>query len=300
MDRLGFIGLGNMGAPMAKNLLEKFGALKVYNRSRGICEKFARMGAEPAADAGELARGTDVIFLSLPGPAEVKEVMEILLENGRSGQRIVDFSTVDPATSRTLSRKAQKMGIFYVDVPVSGGGAGAARAALSLMIGAGEGEMREAGLMPYLETVGNVFHFIGSRGGGSAIKLINNYMSFTAQVINGEAILMADHLGIPLDIFYDVVTTSSGSNNILKAKMEKVKNRDLSPGFALDLVMKDLELARGLCQDCKILNFTLNTAIQFYRTAQQLGYGDKDSSGVIHMIRGLIPAPDAEENTGEE
>jgi 3-hydroxyisobutyrate dehydrogenase len=158
------------------------------------------------------------------------------------------------------------------------------------MIGATKQEIAHAGLMPSLEAVGNVLHFIGKRGGGSAIKIINNFLAFTAQVMNGEAILMADHLGIPLEAFYDVVQSSSGANAILGAKMAKVKAGDLGPGFVIDLVLKDLELARQLCQDSGIANFTLNTGIQFYRMAQQLGYGKNDSSSVIKMIRELEPA----------
>lgn len=293
--KAGFIGLGNMGAPMAENVLKKFGSLVVYNRSQTRCRELEEKGATIAANVGALAEQTDVIFLSLPGPAEVNEIVagpDGLLANSRPGQYIIDYSTVAPLTSRQMAEAAAAKDVTYIDIPVSGGGVGAAKGALSLMVGATREEITNAGLMPYLEAVGNVFHFIGKRGGGSAVKIINNYMSFTAQVINGEAILMADHLGIPLDTFYDVVLSSSGANEVLKAKMGKVKNNDLEPGFVIDLVLKDLELARQLCQDCSIANFTLNTGIQFYRMAQQLGYGKKDSSSVIKVIREIQPASD--------
>lgn len=289
----GFIGLGNMGAPMAENILKKFGSLVVFNRTRARCEPIAAMGAEIAENVGDLAEKCDLIFLSLPGPKEVTEVVagpDGLLTHSRPGQIIVDFSTLAPLDSRKMAEAAEEKGVTYIDVPVSGGGAGAAKGALSLMIGATEEEIQEAGLLPYFETVGNVFHYMKGRGNGSTIKIINNYMSFTAQIINGEAILMADHLGISLDDFYKVTTTSSGNNMILGAKMNKVKTGDLKPGFVIDLVMKDLELARQLCQDCQISNFTLNTGIQFYRLAQQLGYGQNDSSSVIKVIRELEPA----------
>lgn len=289
MDRkIGFIGLGNMGFPMAKNMLEKFGNLIVYNRSQAKCKELESMGARIASNAVELCKNADIIFLSLPGPKEVKEV--ILGENGllstsHSGQIIVDFSTVAPSTNLEIVEKLSPIGVTYIDVPVSGGPIGVVRATLSLMIGATEEEIDKLGLKPYFEAIGSTFHYIGKRGGGSAIKIINNYMSFVAQVINGEAMLMADSLGIPLETFYQVTTTSSGNNAILNAKMNKVLNNDEEPGFALDLVLKDLELARQLCQDESIPNFTLNTGIQFYREAQRLGYGKKDSSTVIKVIR---------------
>ena len=237
-----------------------------------------------------MAELADTVFLALPGPAEVLEITAGptgLLTYGRPGLRIVDFSTVAPQTSRQMSTAAAVKGMTYIDVPVSGGGAGAAKGTLALMIGATKQEISDAGLMPSLEAVGNVFHFIGQRGGGSAVKIINNFMAFTAQVMNGEAILMADHLGIPLETFFDVVLSSSGSNAVLAAKKDKVKNGDLNPGFVIDLVLKDLELARQLCQDSGIANFSLNIGIQFYRMAQQQGYGKNDSSSVIKMIRDL-------------
>jgi len=287
---LGFIGLGNMGFPMAKNLLTRFERLMVFNRSQEACIALAEKGAMVAESVAELAGYTDIIFLSLPGPIEVEEIVSGsngLLANSKSGQYIIDFSTVAPSTTKKMVELALEKGVTYIDIPVSGGGVGAEKGELSLMIGATKKEIKQANLIIYLETVGNTFHFIGNRGGGSAIKIINNYMSFTAQVINGEAILMADQLGISMDTFYDVVLSSSGANAILSAKMNKVKNNDLEPGFVVDLVLKDLELARQLAQDSQIPNFTLNTGIQFYRKAQKLGYGKKDSSSVIKVIREL-------------
>lgn len=289
----GFIGLGNMGMPMAANMLRKFGSFIVYNRSRGKSELLAQEGAAIADDLGAMAEATDLIFLCLPGPKQVAEIVPQLLAHGKPGLLIVDFSTIAPADSQRMYAMAVERGMNYIDIPVSGGGAGAAKGALSLMIGATEAEISDLNLMPWLETIANKFYYMDNRGSGSAIKIINNYMAFTAQVINGEALLMADRLGISVDKFYDVTTHSSGNNMILGAKMNKVKQGDLTPGFATDLVLKDLELARQLCQDGSIPNFTLNTGIQFYRMAQLLGHGKDDSSSVIQVIR-EINAPKAE------
>ncbi len=282
---VGFIGLGNMGFPMADNLLKKEGTIVVFNRTAERCLPLVEKGAVQAASAGEVAQKADIIFLSLPGPAQVDEVVRELVENGHAGSRIVDTSTVSPKLNREMAELAAGKGITYVDVPVSGGPAGAAGSKLSLMIGASEEEFTGLGLKPYTDMIGDKYFFMGARGNGSAIKLINNFMSFAAQAINGEALAMADALGIPVDAFYEVTTKSSGSNMILGAKMPKIKNADYKPGFALDLVIKDLELARQLCQDAGIANFTLNTALQWYRIAQAKGAGREDSSAVIRVIR---------------
>ena len=284
---IGMIGLGNMGYPMAENLLKKEGRLLVYNRTASRCAPLAEKGAEVLGSPAEMGARADVIVLSLPGPAQVEEVVSALLENGRDGQIILDTSTVDPALSVRLSDRAKQKGIIYVDVPVSGGPAGAAAARLSLMIGGTEEEIAALDVKQYLDTFGSKYFYTGKRGGGNAVKIINNFMAFAAQVINGEAIAMADALGIDLDTFYDVTTQSSGNNMILGAKMAKVKAGDEKPGFATDLVVKDLELARQLCQEVQVPNWSLNTALQFYRLSQRQGHGKDDSSVVIRTIREL-------------
>jgi 3-hydroxyisobutyrate dehydrogenase-like beta-hydroxyacid dehydrogenase len=283
--KVGFIGLGHMGTPMAENLLKQEGSIIVYNRTASKCDRFVKEGAEAAASIAEISEKADIIFLSLSGPIQVETVVSELIANGKEGQIIVDTSTVSPKTNLDAVRAAKEKKIIYIDVPVSGGPAGAEKGTLSLMIGAEETEIESLGLKPYLKAFGSKFFYIGRRAGGTAIKLINNFMAFSAQVINGEALAMADSLGIDQDTFYDVTTQSSGNNMILKAKMNKIKTDDFQPGFALDLVMKDLELARQLCQDEQIPNYSLNIAIQAYRLAQKQGAGSQDSCAVIHSIR---------------
>lgn len=289
MAKVGFIGLGNMGYPMAENMLAEFGNLTVFNRSKTKAEILKGKGAEIAESPGALAEAVDVIILALPGPKEVEDI--VAGENGilsvaKCNLKIIDTSTISPVTSEKIHNLCNAQGTYYVDCPVSGGPAGAAKSSLTVMIGASEEEIDGQGLMPYLNVIGSSFHYIGKIGGGSSVKIINNYIAFTTQVVNGEALLMADTLGIPASVFYQVTASSSGNNAILKAKMDKVLNGDISPGFALDLAVKDLELARQLCQDIKVPNFTLNTGIQFYRDAQRKGYGQDDSCSVIKIIRG--------------
>ena len=285
MSKIGFIGLGNMGFPMAENLLKVAGALIIYNRTASKCAPLVEKGAIQAAGPEEVATRSDVIFLSLPGPKQVEEIGSVLIDRGRAGQIILDTSTVSPALNVRLAERAKAKGISYVDVPVSGGPAGAAAGKLSLMIGATEEELAALDVKRYLDVIGDKFFYIGKRGTGNAIKLINNFMAFSAQVVNGEALAMADALGIDVDTFYDVTTHSSGNNMILGAKMAKVKHGDMKPGFATDLVVKDLELARQLCQEAELPNFSLNSALQFYRLAQTNGHGKDDSSSVIATIR---------------
>ena len=282
---VGFLGLGNIGSHMAEHLIKKPGRYIVYNRTSAKCEPFAAMGAAVAATVRDIAEQSDVLFLSLPGPAQVEKEAETLLASGRTGQVILDTSTVSPKLNKELAAAFREKGITYLDMPISGGIAGAIQGTLSLLIGATEEEFDSLGLREYTDRIGDKYFFMNQRGGGNAIKLINNFMAFTTQVINAEAIAMADAMGISLDDFFKVTTRSTGNNHLLSTKMDKIKSGNYRPDFTTDLVVKDLELARQLCQDYQVPNFSLNNAVQFYRLAQAKGHGADDSSSVVAVIR---------------
>ena len=200
---------------------------------------------------------------------------------------MLDTSTISPELSREMAAAADEKNMHYIDCPVSGGPAGTARGTLSIMIGCEEEPFVSQGWKEVTDAFAKTYFFMKNPGMGSAIKLINNFMAFSAQVINGEALSMADALGISATDFYAVTTASSGNNMILKAKMNKVLSGDRKPGFATDLVVKDLELADDLCHDAKVPAIMLNNALQMYRLGQAKGYGSDDSSAVIGMIRQL-------------
>lgn len=283
--RIGFIGLGNIGSHMAEHLMKKEGEYTVYNRTMAKCEPFVAKGAKAAGSVSEIADKSDIIFVSLPGPAQVEKVGAELLENCREGQVILDTSTVSPKQSKELAAAFEKNGVIYIDMPISGGIGAAAQGTLSLLIGATEDEFDGLGLREYTDRIGDKYFFMKQRGAGNAIKLINNFLAFSTQIINAEAITMADSLDISLDDFFKVTTRSTGNNHLLSTKMDKIKSGIYRPDFTTDLVVKDLELARQLCQDYQVPNFSLNSAVQFYRLAQAKGHGADDSSSVVAVIR---------------
>ena len=285
---VGFIGLGNMGRPMAANLIGTCQRLLVCDHHQENMDALRAKGAEIELDCARMAREADVIFLSLPAPKQVREAVQGpdgLLAHGHAGQYIIDTSTVDTTTSRELAGEAAGLGIIYIDAPVSGGGHNAAAGTLTFMLGARGEEL--APVLPLIQAMGKTLHYMGRRGGGSAIKIINNFMCFAIQIVNAEALVMADHVGMTFDEFFAVVDTSSGGNTGLRAKREKLRRDDIEAAFTVDLVIKDLELAVQICRDCGIPNFTLNFALQWYRMAQYNGYAKKDSTSVIRLIRGL-------------
>jgi 3-hydroxyisobutyrate dehydrogenase-like beta-hydroxyacid dehydrogenase len=285
---LGFIGLGNMGRPMAANLTAVCDQLLVLDHHEENMEALCVRGAVRARDYAEIAEKAEVIFLSLPDGSCSREAVageNGLLARGHRGQYILDTSTVDIATSRDLHKAAEGRGIIYLDAPVSGGVKKAADGTLTFMVGASEEELKP--ILPYVKALSGTIHYMGKIGSGTAIKIINNYMSFATQIVNAEALVMADEMKISFDDFYQVVSTSSGGNTGLSSKKDKIRSQDLSASFTVDLAVKDLELAAQICREARIPNFTLNNAIQWFRLAQNNGFSKDDVTSVIYLIRSL-------------
>lgn len=284
-QKVGFIGLGNMGAGMAKNILTTGDPVMLFDMVEEKLKSFEGTGAQLAAGIDQIAKECDVIIFSLPAPPHVKSVMDTIIANGHGGQTVLDMSTVGPDTSKEMHAAAAEKGITYIDCPVSGGKVGAEAGNLTIMVGATEEEA--ASVAKYLEVMSKQIYYMGAIGGGTSIKLINNFMSFSMAVINAEAINMAEHMNIPLEKFYEVILNSSGGNNNLKGKKPKVLAHDLSANFTVNLVVKDLELAADLCRKAGIPNFSANNAIQWFRLAQAMGYAEKDASSLVYIFRDL-------------
>lgn len=286
--KAGFIGLGHMGNGMSKNVLKANGQLLVSDLSEEAKALLKAEGADVAADNVEVAKECDVIFLSLPAPAHVRGVVagpNGLLDNAKEGAFIIDLSTVDSTTSEDMAAAAAEKGITFIDIPVSGGVAGAQKGTLAMMAGCKEEEV--APIRNLLDAIGKTV-FIGNRGGGSTMKLINNFMAFTHLVADAEGIIMADKLGIPTETYFDVVLNASGYDKPLEGKKAKILSEDYSPNFAIDLVVKDLNLAAEVCKDKKIPNGTLNLALQYYRAAQARGLGQMDTITIVDMLRKIV------------
>jgi len=295
--KIGFIGLGTMGMPMAKNILKAGQPMMVFDLVEEKTDYMKALGAEVAVDNAQLAKECDIIFLSLLMPEIVESVVNGpngLLENSHQGQRIVDTSTNSYRQSIRLSEIAEKKGVMYMDLPVSGGAGRAADGTLSLVAGASEPEIDEAGLKPLFDKMGSKIHYGGKRGAGVGLKILNNMLSKAILFADGEAVMMAEHMGIPFETLYDVISTSSSQNEILRIKKEHIENHEYSPSaksyFPIKGTMKDLNLARELGEDLGVASFGCSNAIQWYRMAMKNGYSDKDSSAIVEFLRELHPA----------
>ena len=292
--KAGFIGLGTMGLPMAKNILKANGQLLVADLVDAPKEEMKSLGADVAVDNDQVCAECDVIFTSLPNHKVVEPVLNSLIENGRAGQYIVDTSTNTYRMCQELKEKADAKGIHYVDSPISGGAARALAGDLSVMTGATEEEMEKSGVKPLLESIAREVHYTGKTGNGLALKILNNMLSKSILYADAEAILMADHLGIPFEVFYNVIQSSSSQNEIFRIKKEHIQNNEYGKSnksySPITMSLKDLKAARELSDDLGIANFGCNNCIQWYEMGMQRGYEEQDSSSIVGLLRELQPA----------
>lgn len=285
---VGFVGTGNMGFPMARNILKAGHQLTVWDVRPEATAELERLGATRARDLKSLAETVRVTCTSLPNDAIVQAVVlgeagrEGLLAGARSGDVIFDLSTVSPGSTRRLAAQALERGVRLIDAPVSGSVSGAAAGTLAVMIGATADVV--GAYESVLKAIGTSLFNLGEVGRGNTLKLLNNLVALTNQAVLCEAMALADRLGVPRQMVGDVIGKSSGASFILERKLAAVVKHDYSPGFFVDLAHKDLGLALDLAAEAGARADLVKQARQLYAEASKAGFGKMDSSGVLAML----------------
>lgn len=243
--RIGFVGLGNMGLPMSMQLLKAGYDVYGKNRSKGKEEILAENGGKIADSFAQLAQEMDVVITCLPMPADVEQVYlgaDGLVQAAKPGLILIDCSTVSPETSKKLYNAASEAGLHFIDAPVSGGTTGAASGTLSIMVGGQESTYNQ--VLPVLEAMGKQVHYVGEAGSGSAVKLINQLMVGIHTQAVSEALVLAEQFGIDLDLLFSILNHSFAQSKILERHYTQfIASQSYTPGFALPLLSKDLNLA---------------------------------------------------------
>jgi len=288
--KVGFIGLGAMGKPMAKRLLDASFELFVYDRSGEQAAELGPDGAISCVSPAEVAEKACVTLLSLPNSTIVSQVVageNGVLSTASAGDIIVDLSSVNPGCSRNLATAAGKKGVGYIDAPVSGGVAGAAAGSLTIMVGGKEDNLEKAG--PILNVLGkNVVH-VGDVGAGDAIKIVNNMILGSNMAILAEALVLGKKLGLSGTVMSEIIGQGSGKSYVLDAKLEKfILSGNFEPGFAVDLQHKDLGLALDAAKDAGVPVPMGAFATQLFEMARAKGLGSKDMSAVIQIWEDLV------------
>jgi 3-hydroxyisobutyrate dehydrogenase-like beta-hydroxyacid dehydrogenase len=289
---VGFVGTGNMGRPMATNVLKAGHQLTVYDARPEATEPLEALGARRAADLPALAREVRVTLTSLPNEAIVERVVlggpdgPGLLAGARPGDAIFDLSTVSPESTRRVAGRAAERGVRLIDAPVSGSVSGAVAGTLAIMIGARADAVRE--YEPVLRAMGPNLFYLDELGRGNILKLLNNFVALTNQATLCEALALADRLGVDRKTVGQVLGKSSGASFILERKLAALAARDYRAGFFVDLALKDLTLALGLVERAGARSSVAREAARLYAEASQAGFGTLDSSGLLKLLE---PSP---------
>jgi len=297
MANVAFIGLGNMGGPMAGNLLKAGHAVTVFDLSQAALDHMREAGASIAGTAAEAATGKDYVISMLPAGKHVAATYlgDGMKDNGllsilTSATTVLDCSTIDAATAREVGQAAAKLGIGFMDSPVSGGVAAAAAGTLAFMCGGDAATFEKARLI--LKDMGkNIFH-AGPAGAGQVAKGCNNMLLAIHMIGTCEALEMGARNGLDPKVLSEIMLASSGRNwslevyNPYPGVMPNVPaSNDYKPGFMVDLMVKDLGLAMEIAQQCGVDNTMGQLARELYGRHQQDGSGQKDFSSILRKLQ---------------
>ena len=269
--RIGYVGLGAMGKPMAKNLVRAGYSVSVYNRTAAKTEELAAMGASVAATPKDLAGNCQVIIVNVSNSPEVEEVVlgkEGAIQNGRPGTVIIDMGTSYPSSTLKICRSLEEKGMEMLDAPVSGGVKGAQEATLAIMVG-GKKEVFEH-CRAILESMGKNVIYLGGIGSGHITKAINNFVSAAAVTALAEALVMAKKAGLSPSMVLEVLKVSSArSYAVEQALPQFVVSRKFDAGFLLGLMKKDLNIFASLGDDYQTPMFLGNLVHELWEVASR-------------------------------
>jgi 3-hydroxyisobutyrate dehydrogenase len=280
---IGFIGLGLIGRPMAKNLVKAGYQVVVWNRTRSKCEEFAALGAKVAASAREAAATADVLFTVVSDPPALESVLwgEGALEALRRGNVLVDSSTVSPALARRVAAACRDRGVEFLDAPITGGTWGAEKGELVFMVGGEAATL--ARVEPVLGAMGKKWFHLGPHGAGQTIKLAMNLLLALEVQALAEALALVAGAGIPAENLIGVMQASMARAAVLDVKAPMILKQDYTPSFPLRLMHKDLGLALDLANQVGVPLPACAAAREVYSAVKGAAREDLDYSAVARF-----------------
>ena len=284
--KMGLVGLGQMGSAMAKRLLAQGHALTVYNRSAGLAAQFAAMGAAVAPDLKTLAATVDIVFTVVSDSADVEAVVlgqGGLLSGAHADTLIVDCSTIDPQVSLKVGDAVRQAGFAMMDAPIGGRPAQAEQGKLTFMVGALAKDLER--VRPVLEQLGSRVVFCGAPSMGITMKVVNNLLSQSVQLMDLEAMALGMKAGLQPEVMLEVLTSTAADNAPLRTRLpDSVLTGKYAPGFLAQLAHKDQGLGHSLAARLGVPLFTLGQARQIYSIALTQGLGQGPSEIVAQVV----------------
>lgn len=284
-QRLGYIGLGLMGKPIARNLLKAGFQLTVHNRSQPPVDELVAEGAERANTPQEVAEGSDIVFTNLPDSLDVETVVlgtNGILEGSRPGMIFVDNSTIKPETARNIAAILDNNGVLALDAPVSGGDIGAQAGTLAIMVG-GPRDAFDT-VLPVFQAMGKTITYVGESGAGQVAKASNQIMVAAQMVAMGELILLAQKSGVDPRRVVNAIRGGAAQCWTLDVKPERLFAGNRQPGFKAHMMHKDLGIVLDTARAYGVSLPATAIAMQLYEAMLQIGMRDLDNSAVIGVL----------------
>ncbi len=287
LPQVGFIGLGIMGKPMAKNLLKAGYPLTVYNRTEGPITELVKEGAKRASSSIEVAGKTDIMITMLPDSADSESAIlgdSGVLVGAHEGSVIIDMSSIAPLVSQRIAAEAAKQKVDMLDAPVSGGEPGAIAGTLAIMVG-GRDEVYDR-CLPILSTLGKSVVRIGEVGAGNLVKANQIIVAANIEAI-GEALVLAQKAGVDTGLVYQAIRGGLAGSNALEAKAPLIMDRNFEPGFRIRLHQKDLHNALLTGKELGVPLPVTSLVQQMLGALINRGRGDKDHSAIVTFIEDM-------------
>ncbi|MEE9125230.1 MAG: 2-hydroxy-3-oxopropionate reductase [candidate division NC10 bacterium] len=287
-QKIGFIGLGIMGKPMARNLRKAGYAPTVYNRSRPAMEELKREGTTLGSSAKDVAAASEVVITMLPNSPDVEAVVlgaNGVLEGAQPGTTVIDMSTISPLVSQTIYEEAKKKKVNTLDAPVSGGEKGAIEGTLSIMVG-GDREVFEA-VLPILQAMGKTITYMGAAGAGGFTKLANQVIVALNLTAIGEALTLGGKAGLDPERLIQALGGGMAGSRCLEMKGPQIIKGNFQPGFTIDLHHKDLGLIMEAARALQVPLPTTAVVQELFSALRVKGRGAWDHSAVITILEEL-------------
>lgn len=286
MEKIGFIGLGRMGKPMASNLIKKGFSLVVLDINIKAVGELVELGAEQGSSVAQIARDCAVVITMLPTSVEVETLSygsDGIFANAKPGGVLMDMSTIDPLATDRLQAEALKRGLSVVDAPVGRLAEHADRGESLFMVGASDADFVR--VKPLLDAMGTTVYHCGGVGSGGRTKLVNNYVAVTLCQVNAEALALSQRFGLDITKTLQVLYGTSATNGQLRMNFpNKVLAGDVSPGFTIDLAHKDLSLIVNAAHAARVPMPVAAAVHESFSMARASDFGSIDFSGIADVI----------------
>jgi len=288
-ETIGFVGLGIMGAGMVKNLATKGHAVSVWNRTESKAEELAKsLKIKQAKTLRDLAASSSVLMLCVTNTGDVEQVVDEAASSLKKDSLVIDCSTISPKATEDIAAKLRKIGIGYVDAPVSGGSEGAALGTLAVMAGGTEEDFNRA--KPILEAIGTRITHMGPAGKGQVTKLLNQILVVVNMLAVGEALLFGRAAELDLKKAVAAVESGAAGSWMLSKRAPQVLDNYWKPGFTVDLQQKDVDLVLEYAGELGLPLLATGMIRQLYARLQKEGKGGLGNHALIQALEPLMPA----------